>query len=104
MLTLRALAKGIIKLDEDMGSKKVGNLEQGEVFRVLEQGEGRVRMWRGWVSVTSANGQQLLAASEELAHAEQEAAPDPQPAASPPPWSSEVRARAPPRPSEPQGM
>ena len=69
VLTLRALAKGIIKEDEDMGSKKAGNLEQGEVFRVLEQGEGgRVRMWRGWVSVTNKKGKPLCVLEAAVQH------------------------------------
>ena len=85
----RAIKNGTIRAAVEQQSAKVGNLLEGEVFESLEEttnesGQRRVRMSRGWVSVTSANGQQLLAASEESAQAEKEAAPDPQPAASPP--------------------
>ena len=45
-------------------SAKVGNLAEGEVFEVLEEismpdGQRRIRMERGWVSLTAKSGKPL---------------------------------------------
>ena len=59
------MKKGPIRSDVDQKkSDIVGSLEVGEVFESLEEkindaGQRRVRMERGWVSVTSASGKPL---------------------------------------------
>ena len=63
-LSFRALRRGVIRAAAEARSAKVGTLVEGEVFEVLEEivsGEGqrRVRMERGWVSVTSGSGKPL---------------------------------------------
>ena len=61
----RSLNKAVIREGVESDSPKVGNLEPGEVFNVLEMkempdGARRVRMERGWVSVTAKSGKSLL--------------------------------------------
>ena len=63
--TFRSLAAGVIREGAEGDSTKVGNLAAGEVFDVLEvrdmaDGPRRVRMERGWVSVTAKSGKSLL--------------------------------------------
>ena len=58
------MKKGVIRTSAEQKSALVGNLAAGEVFESLEEqvnaaGQRRVRMERGWVSMTSASGKPL---------------------------------------------
>eukprot|EP01045_Picozoa_sp_COSAG04_P022444 COSAG04_NODE_2538_length_3958_cov_13.961389_1_plen_99_part_10 len=58
---IRALKGGVIRAGIEMDSAKLGNLTPGEVFEVLgegttDDGTRRVRMERGWVSLTAKSG------------------------------------------------
>ena len=61
--TFRSLKKGVIRSGPEGDSEKVGNLGIGEVFDVLEEvvigGQKRIRMERGWVSMTAKSGKPL---------------------------------------------
>ena len=61
----RSLNKAVIREGADGTSDKTGFLQPGEVFAVLESrempdGAYRIRMVRGWVSVTAKSGKVLL--------------------------------------------
>ena len=60
-----ALVKGVIREAFDKDSDKVGDLGAGEVITALEtrfndDGQLRVQFERGWVSMTSGSGKELL--------------------------------------------
>ena len=64
VVSIRALKGGVIREGVEMDSPKVGNLGKGEVFEVLErgttaEGSARIRMARGWVSMTAKSGKPL---------------------------------------------
>ena len=65
----RALQPGVIRVGAGGDTAKVGNLEPGEVFEVLEreeEGGSRVRMERGWVSLTAKSGRPLCVAEASI--------------------------------------
>ena len=66
---LQALKKGVIRAEFDKASDKVGDLPEGATMEALEarqlpDGQWRIRieveMMKGWVSLQSAKGSQLL--------------------------------------------
>jgi hypothetical protein len=64
-IMIRALKASQIRAGLEMDSEKAGKLEPGEVFEVLEEsvtsdGVKRIRMAKGWVSMTSSRGTALL--------------------------------------------
>ena len=63
-LAYRSMHEAVIRSGAKMESAKCGSLSVGEVFKVLEvqmlaDGMRRVRMERGWVSVTAKSGKPL---------------------------------------------
>jgi hypothetical protein len=63
-VTIRALKAGVIRAGVEPDSAKIGNLRAGEVFEILEEGttkggQQRIRMSRGWVSMTAKSGKPL---------------------------------------------
>ena len=62
-VSIRAIKPGLIRAGAEPTTDQVGKLEIGEVFSILEEreidGKKRVRMERGWVSLTSKNGTPL---------------------------------------------
>ena len=63
-VSIRALKAGVIRAGVEPDSAKVGNLLAGEVFEILEEGttstgQQRIRMSRGWVSMTAKSGKPL---------------------------------------------
>ena len=60
-VSIRALQAGVIRAGVELDSEAVGKLGIGEVFEVLEEattsdGNSRLRMERGWVSMTARSG------------------------------------------------
>jgi hypothetical protein len=61
----KAVAPGVIRKESDMGSDKVGKLQEGEIIQVTETetvstGTVRVHFDRGWASLNAKNGKVLL--------------------------------------------
>ena len=66
-VSIRALQAGVIRAGVELDSEAVGKLGIGEVFEVLEEattsdGNSRLRMERGWVSMTARSGKPLCVA------------------------------------------
>ena len=63
VVSIRAIKPGVIRAGAEPTTDQVGKLEIGEVFSILEEreidGKKRVRMERGWVSLTSKKGTPL---------------------------------------------
>jgi hypothetical protein len=67
----RSLKQGVIRAGAATDSAKIGNLQEGEVFEALQavnvdDGQLRVRMARGWVSLTAKSGRPLCVAETSV--------------------------------------
>ena len=67
----RSLKAGVIRAGVSAESAKIGNLREGEVFEALEArtvdgGQLRIRMARGWVSLTAKSGKPLCVAETSV--------------------------------------
>ena len=61
---IRAIKAGLIRAGAEPDSDKAGKIEAGETFEILEErimpnGKKRIRMDRGWVSMTAKSGKPL---------------------------------------------
>ena len=67
----RAVQRAVIRSGVEQSSEKLGNLELNEIFGQLERvvteaGIVRVRLHRGWVSVTSSDGFPLCVREDSI--------------------------------------
>ena len=64
--SIRALEDAVIRSGLEPDTPEVGSISAGEVFEVLEEGttrigQKRLRMSRGWISMTNKSGKPLMA-------------------------------------------